>query len=105
MNQSLSYPLQGTIAAHAGVEERAAFLTRTYTHLVGAILAFTGLEFILVNSSLAEPIRNFAFSGRGAWLLVLVGFMAVGWIADRWARSADSLGKQYLGLSLYVVAE
>jgi len=106
MNEStLTYPLSPTIAAHAGVDARATFLTRTYTHLFGAILAFTGLEYVLVNSSIAEPIVRFAFSGRGTWLLVLAAFMAVGWIADRWARTADSLGKQYVGLSLYVVAE
>lgn len=105
MNGTFTLPLQDTIAARAGVEERAAFLTRTYTHLVGAILAFVGLEFILINSPLAAPIVRFAFGGNASWLLVLGAFMAVGWIADRWAQSADSLGKQYAGLALYVVAE
>src|SRR5262249_51941724 len=32
-------------------------------------------------------------------------FMAVGWIAERWARSAQSTAVQYAGLGLYVVAE
>lgn len=105
MSSTFTLPLQDVVAARAGVEERAAFLTRTYTHLVGAILAFTALEYILVNSPLAKPIVQFAFSGQGTWLLVLGAFMLVGWVADRWAQNADSLAKQYAGLALYVVAE
>jgi FtsH-binding integral membrane protein len=31
--------------------------------------------------------------------------MVVSWVADNWARSSTSLGRQYAGLSLYVVAE
>ncbi len=105
MSSTFSYPLEGTVAAHAGVDERAAFLTRTYTHLVGAVLAFTGLEVLLVNSSLADPIVRFAFGGSLNWLLVLGAFMVVGAIAEKWARGATSIGAQYAGLSLYVVAE
>jgi FtsH-binding integral membrane protein len=43
--------------------------------------------------------------GQFAWLIVLGAFMAVSWIADNWARSNASQGKQYLGLGLFVVAE
>ena len=39
------------------------------------------------------------------WLAVLGGFMVVGWVADSWAQSATSIGKQYAGLFLYVLAE
>ncbi len=39
-------------------------------------------------------------------MLVVLGlFMGVGYMADKWARSATSPGMQYLGLGLYVVAE
>ena len=37
--------------------------------------------------------------------MMLGGFMAVSWIANGWAQSSTSLSTQYLGLSLYVVAE
>ena len=40
-----------------------------------------------------------------SWLVVLGAFMLVGWVAERWARSATSPAMQYLGLGLYVVAE
>ena len=39
------------------------------------------------------------------WMIVLIGFMGVSWIADKWANSATSRNMQYLGLGLYVVAE
>jgi hypothetical protein len=40
-----------------------------------------------------------------SWLLVLGGFMAVSYVANRWAVSTTSLSTQYMGLGLYVVAE
>jgi FtsH-binding integral membrane protein len=36
---------------------------------------------------------------------VLGAFMLVSFVADRWASNSTSLGMQYLGLTLYVVAE
>jgi FtsH-binding integral membrane protein len=40
-----------------------------------------------------------------SWLIILGGFIAVSWIADRWAQSSTSIGMQYAGLFLYVLAE
>ena len=40
-----------------------------------------------------------------SWLIVLGAFMAVSWLANKWAHSSTSLGMQYTGLALYVVAE
>jgi FtsH-binding integral membrane protein len=44
-------------------------------------------------------------TAQWTWLIVLGAFMAVSWIADRWARSSTSLSMQYAGLFLYVFAE
>jgi FtsH-binding integral membrane protein len=84
-------------------DRRATFLTRTYTHLLGAILAFTAIEVFLFTSGLAEPIASAMLSV--SWLLILGAFMLVGWFASRAAAGATSLGSQYLGLGAYVVAE
>jgi len=43
-------------------------------------------------------------TGRG-WLLVMAGFMLVGWLASRTASSARSLTAQYAALAGYVAAE
>ena len=85
------------------VETRAAFITRTYNHLMGAIVAFTLLEFWLFSSGLAERIASVLLSG--SWLLVLGGFIVVSWIASRVAATSESLGAQYAALSGFIVAE
>lgn len=92
------------IAAEAGVEERAAFIMRTYMHLAGAIFAFVVLETALFFTGIAQALVPYMV-GRGSWAIVLFAFIGVSWIADRWARSATSLPMQYAGLGLFVVAE
>ena len=93
----------GAVATRAE-SERVAFIRRTYAHLGGAILAFAGLEALLINSELGMRLTQ-SLLASGAWIAVLLGFMVVGWIANRWAMSGGSQGKQYLGLGLYVLAE
>ena len=95
----------GMIAADAPLSERTAFIRKTYLHLGGAVLAFIALEAALIHSPVARPLVQTMLGGRMSWLLVLGAFMVVGWVADRWARSASSPAMQYLGLGLYVVAE
>jgi FtsH-binding integral membrane protein len=96
--------------ATVGSSERLRFVRRTYLHLLGAILAFAGLEYLLVtNDFLLEkisiPFTSFALGGRWNWGIVLAVFMVVSWVADYWARHASSRTMQYLGLGFYVIAE
>ncbi len=99
----------GPPVSATGVEERAKFIERTYLHLAGAILGFVGIEFVLLSSeAVTSVVANTLFSetsSRYTWLVVLGAFMAVSYVADKWARSATSLPLQYAGLSLYVIAE
>jgi FtsH-binding integral membrane protein len=85
------------------VDARAQFITRTYNHLFGAIVAFALIEIALFKTGLAAVIAQsmLGFS----WLLILGAFMVVGWIASRAANSATSKGAQYAGLAAYVVVE
>jgi FtsH-binding integral membrane protein len=84
-------------------ETRAEFITWTYLHLFGAILAFTLLETAYFVTGLALPIAA-ALLGT-SWLLVLGGFVVVSWLATRIAHVAESPGAQYAALGAYVVAE
>lgn len=84
-------------------ETRAEFITRTYLHLFGAILAFTLLETAYFVTGLAVPIAV-ALLGT-SWLLVLGGFVVVSWLATRIAHLAESPGAQYAALGAYVIAE
>lgn len=87
------------LAAEVIEQERVAFLQKTYLHLLGAILAFVGAEAVLLNAGVGENLTAWAMSGRWNWLLLFGGFILVSHIAENWARSATSLGKQYLGLA------
>lgn len=98
MSYSMDYP----IAAQAAESERAGFIRRTYGHLAGAILAFVGLETLLLQ---IPGIENVVMGMGAAWILVLVAMIGAGYVARAWANSAASPTMQYMGLGLYVVAE
>lgn len=93
-----------TVASSAAVD-RATFIKQTYLHVAGALGAFVVLESMLMASPLAPALANLMFTGRWSWLIVLGLFMFVSHIATKWASTATSLGGQYAGLGLYVVAE
>lgn len=103
MSQSYQpFPVARRALGHSAVEARAKFITRTYNHLFVAILAFAGIEFALFKSGLA-PIIAGMLAGTN-WLLVLGGFMVVGWLASRVAHTAASKPAQYLALFGFVAA-
>jgi FtsH-binding integral membrane protein len=96
----------GQDAIQAGGMEassRAAFIVRTYSHLLGAISAFTLLEIFFFASGIAETIARSLLSVN--WLYVLGGFIIVSWFASRVAHKAIGLVAQYLALGVYIVAE
>ncbi len=98
-------PIPGAVAT-LGVDERVAFIRKTYAHLGGAILAFVLLCYLMVTSGFARDLSLWALSGGGYnWLLFLGLFMGGSWVATRWAQSDTSRSIQYLGLALYVVLE
>jgi len=103
MSSQFELPQGYVPVAERGVDTRAAFITRTYNHLMGAIVAFTLFEVWIFTSGLAEPIAR-AMLG-GSWLLVLGGFMLVSWLASRAAHSATSKGAEYGALAAMVVAQ
>lgn len=97
---------QWTLADQASADTRADFINKTYYHLGGAIVAFVGLEALLLNTPLAPQLTEWVVGfHRFGWLLFLGAFMVVSYVAERWAQSSTSLGTQYLGLGLYVAAE
>ncbi len=85
------------------VDARARFITRTYNHVFGAIVAFGLIEIALFKLGLAQPIAR-AMLGT-SWLLVLGGYMLASWLATRVAHTARSLPAEYAALGGYVVAQ
>ena len=104
MNRTAAYRVQqGIPVAQLGVDVRGAFITRTYTHLLGAILAFALIEIYLFQTGMAESIARVLLGG--SWLIVLGGFIILSWIASHFAHSAQTKGGQYGALGLFVVGE
>lgn len=106
MNRTAAYTAQarqGIPVAQLGVDVRGAFITRTYTHLLGAILAFALIEIYLFQTGMAESIARVLLGG--SWLIVLGGFIILSWIASHFAHSAQTKGGQYGALGLFVVGE
>jgi FtsH-binding integral membrane protein len=95
----------GAVAADAVAAERAAFIRRTYSHLAGAIGVFIGLEFALLQLPGIEQVVRGMAGSRAIWIVILLGFIGVSWLANYWAHSGASPAMQYAGLGLYVVAE
>lgn len=84
-------------------ERRAQFITRTYTHLLVAILGFVGIEVALFQSGVAYQMAR-AMLGT-SWLLILGGFMVAGWLFTGMAARAQTRAMQYVALAGYVLAE
>ena len=99
------YATLGTVAIAAPEEARRTFIRKTYTHLAAAVYAFAALEWLFISMGLDVRMMQMIGNSGVAWLVVLAAFMAVSWVADRCARSTTSIGMQYAGLFLYVLAE
>ena len=98
-----TFPSSNSAFTGSGVDSRGQFITRTYTHVVGGILAFILVELGLFESGLAVQIARFMLSFN--WFLILGAFMLVGWLATRTAQTSSSLGMQYFSYAAYIVAE
>jgi FtsH-binding integral membrane protein len=93
------------VAIDAAQSERVAFIRRTYLHVGGAIVAFAILLAALLNFVPPETMQRIFFGSKWSWLIVIGGFMAITYLAQNMANSQTSVGTQYVGLGLYVLAE
>jgi FtsH-binding integral membrane protein len=104
--QASDYSYPTTSAEMASVDARASFIRNTYIHLLGAVLACVAIDAFILNvfHDQLAPLVGWVTQGWH-WLAFLGGFMLISYIADRWAHSNVSRQMQYIGLSVYVVAE
>lgn len=89
----------------APVDERVAFIRRTYLHLAGAIGLFVLLSAVFQMTGFGAMLAQLTMGARFGWLILLGAFMVVGWAASAMAHSRSSLGVQYAGLGLYTLME
>jgi FtsH-binding integral membrane protein len=98
-NEAMAAAQGSTPVIHLDVNTRATFITRTYTHLLLAILAFAGIEFALFSTGLAD--RFVASIGRG-WIVFFLLFVGGGWAATHYAHKSTSRATQYAWLGIYI---
>ncbi len=96
------YAAEATPVSERGADVRAQFITRTYTHLFGAIAAFTAIEVLFFKFL---DVASIAGAMTQNWLLVLGAFMLASWLGTGMATRARSLPAQYAGLAVYVVLQ
>ena len=89
--------------AEASAEDRSSFIWRTYSHVVGGILAFAAVEVYLFKSGIAMQI---AAPMVNSWLLVLGAFMLIGGAAgDRFGlRRVFTAGVAVFGIGSLAAA-
>src|SRR5689334_1168824 len=90
-------PIAGAVAT-IGVSDRVAFLRKTYGLLGVALIAFAAFTGGMMKFA-TETSKHFsawALNGQLNWLLVILLFMGVGYLARRLALSPSSRGLQLL---------
>lgn len=89
----------------ADVPSRAQFITKTYLHLLGAVMVLIAIEVVLFQTGAVATIAGALAGGRAFWLAILGGFAIVNWLASHVARTSMSRPAQYAALGTYIVAE
>jgi FtsH-binding integral membrane protein len=99
-------PIEGAVAT-LGVSDRVAFLRKTYLLLGVSLIAFAAFTGGMINFMTATSFKfsEWALTGRWTWMMVIILFMVVGWVAQKLAMSESSRNLQYAGLALAVIAE
>jgi len=96
---------RGWYVVDAPVDERVAFIRRTYLHLAGAIGMFVLLSWVLQITGVAQTLAVLVMGSKFGWMLMLGGFMVVGWLASSMAHADTGPGVQYAGLAMYTLLE
>ncbi len=92
-----------TISTQTNIaQDEQTFLRATYTHLLGAVVAFVLLEYLLFQTGIAQALAPIMASN---WLIVLGGFMLLGWLSSYFTRGTQSLGTQYLQLAVTITLQ
>lgn len=91
------------LVAHSSDIEKADFYKKTYLHVALAILAFIGVETVLLQV-VPDQLIFAMFAQRYIWLLIIGVFWIASVLATRWSLSL-SKSTQYFGLGFYILLE
>lgn len=82
--------------------DQQTFLRNTYQHLLGAVVAFVGVEVLLFKSGIAALLAPIMVSN---WLIVLGGFMLLGWLTGHFAQKKSSPSMQYVEMGMTILLQ
>ena len=99
MNDNVNY--LGPVSS-LSVEDRSDFIWKCYAHVVGAILAFAGIEAYFFQSGIAERI---AMPMLQNWWMVFGAFILAGWGATHVAHRIESRNAQYAAFAVFIFIE
>lgn len=89
---------RSAVTAH----DETTFLRQTYLHLLGAVGAFVLLEVILFQTGIAQALAPVM---AGNWLIVLGGFMVLGWLSSYFTRGNASVETQYMQMAVTITLQ
>jgi FtsH-binding integral membrane protein len=88
--------------SHSTEINEAAFLRKTYMHLLGAVGAFVFLEYVLFQTGIAQAIAPIMISN---WLIVIGGFMILGFVTSYFTRRESSTQMQYVEMAITITLQ
>lgn len=92
----------GQMVGASAQTDEATFLRKTYSHLLGAVVAFVGLEFLLFQSGIAQAVAPIMVNN---WLIVIGGFMILGFVTSYFTRQESSLQMQYVEMAITIALQ
>jgi FtsH-binding integral membrane protein len=82
--------------------DQGTFLRMTYFHLLGAVAAFVALEFVLFQTGIAQTLAPIMLSN---WLIVIGGFMVLGFVTSYFTRHESSPQMQYVEMGITIALQ
>jgi FtsH-binding integral membrane protein len=82
--------------------DEANFLRSTYFNMLGAVVAFIGLEVLLFQSGIATALAPVMASN---WLIVIGGFMILGWLSNYITSKKSTVPMQYVEMGVTIVLQ
>ena len=79
-----------------------AFLRATYTHLLYAVIAFIAVEYVLFKTGIALVLAPIMTSN---WLIVIGGFMLLGFITRYFTQQKSTITMQYVEMAVTVILQ
>jgi len=82
--------------------DQGTFLRQTYGHLIGAVVAFIGLQYMFITTGISAALAPLMTSN---WLIVIGGFMVLGFITSYFTRKASTPEVQYLEMGVTILLQ